>query len=238
MSACWTAAVISFFPELWPGALGVSVFDRARQQGKWQLQRFDIRAAARERLDAPPCGGGPGMILRADTAARALALARANPAVRRLPLIYPSAAGEVFDQTIARELADGGGALFLCGRYEGVDQRLLEAHGAREISLGDFVLASGDSAALVMAEAALRLVPGILGRASSLAEESFAASPYPLLEHPHYAPPARWQGRDVPPVLLRGDHQAIAQWRRQQAEARTLARRPDLWLARFGKNVL
>jgi tRNA (guanine37-N1)-methyltransferase len=221
----WRAAVLTLFPAMFPGPLGHSLAGRALGSA-WTLDVRDIRAhgvGPHRSVDDTPFGGGAGMVMRADVLDAALAeLADDRPA------IYLSPRGEQLTQRAVRELADGPGAVLLCGRYEGVDQRLIEARGLREISVGDYVLSGGEPAALVLLDACIRLLPGVMGAAESAAEESFSAG---LLEYPHYTRPAEWRGRGVPDVLLSGHHAEIAAWRAGEAAAVTRARRPDLWAA-------
>ena len=222
----WRADVLTLFPEMFPGPLAFSLAGRALTRGLWRLDTHDIRAFAEDRqrrVDDTPFGGGAGMVLRADIVDRAIAAVADGR-----PMIYLSPRGERFSQAMARDFAAGAGAILLAGRYEGIDQRVIEARGLREVSIGDYVLAGGEIAALVVLDAAIRLLPGVMGAAESAREESFSG---PLLEYPHYTRPAEWQGRAVPAVLLSGDHAAIAAWRREAAERTTQTRRPDLWLA-------
>jgi tRNA (guanine37-N1)-methyltransferase len=225
----WHASVLTLFPEMFPGPLGLSLAGKGLREGKWKLDTHDIRGFATDRhrtVDDTPFGGGAGMVMRPDVldAACEAALA-AGPAGR--PLLYLTPRGRLLDQALVRELAYGPGAVLLCGRYEGVDQRVIEARGMLEISVGDYVLSGGETAALVLLDACVRLLPGIMGAAESAEEESHGASS--LLEYPHYTRPAEWQGRAVPPVLLSGHHAEVARWRRAEAERITRERRPDLW---------
>lgn len=232
MTTPWTAMILTVLPELFPGPLGASLAGRALAQDLWRLRAVDLRAFGLGRhrtVDDTPAGGGPGMVLRADVAAAAIDAARAE--APGLPLIHLSPRGTPLTQARVRALAQGPGILLLCSRFEGVDERVLEARGAEEISLGDFVLSGGEIAAWALIDAAVRLLPGVVGEESSLAEESFEQD---LLEYPHYTRPREWEGRPIPEVLLSGDHARIARWRREQAEAVTRSRRPDLW-ARRGK---
>ena len=222
----WTARVLTLFPEMFPGPLGHSLAGRALERGDWRLEALDIRSFAPGRhrsVDDAPFGGGAGMVMRADVADAALAAASADGLA---PVIYLSPRGRLLDQAIVRELAAGAGVVLLCGRYEGLDERVIAARGLMEISLGDFVLSGGEPAALALIDACVRLLPGVMGAAETLAEESFEEG---LLEYPHYTRPAVWQGRGVPEVLLSGHHDRIKAWRRAEAEALTRARRPDLW---------
>lgn len=220
----WRATAFSIFPEMFPGPLGLSLAGRALEEGKWALSTVDIRDYALDKhrsVDDSPFGGGAGMVMRPDVLDAAI---RANPAPG--PLVYMTPRGRLLDQELVRELAAGPGLRVLCGRFEGVDQRLLEAHGALEVSAGDFVLSGGELAALVMLDAIVRLLPGVIGKEESLAEESFE---WGLLEYPHYTRPQTWDGKPVPEVLLSGHHEKIRAWRKRQAEDITRQRRPDLW---------
>jgi tRNA (guanine37-N1)-methyltransferase len=222
----WTARVLTLFPEMFPGALDHSLTGRARAQGLWQVVPVDIRSYARDRhrsVDDTPAGGGAGMVMRPDILAAALD-ASAGPG----PVLYLSPRGRRFDQTRARELAAGPGVTLICGRFEGIDERVIEARGIEEVSLGDFVLTGGEIAAQALIDACVRLIPRVLGNAESVMEESFSSG---LLEHPHYTRPTEWEGLRIPEVLLSGHHQRIAEWRRTQAERLTKTRRPDLWRA-------
>ncbi|MGK2922782.1 MAG: tRNA (guanosine(37)-N1)-methyltransferase TrmD [Methyloceanibacter sp.] len=224
----WRATVLTLFPEMFPGALGLSLAGKALNDGKWALDTVDIRNFATDKhrsVDDTPAGGGAGMVMRADIAASAIDAARAN-AEPGTPALYLSPRGTPLTQARAHRLAQGPGVLLLCGRFEGIDQRVLEAREIEEFSIGDYVLSGGELAAQVLIDACVRLLPGVAGNHGSLAEESFASG---LLEYPHYTKPRDWEGRPIPEVLLSGDHQKIAEWRRQQAEALTKSRRPDLW---------
>jgi tRNA (guanine37-N1)-methyltransferase len=233
LAGAWVARVVTLFPEAFPGVLGLSLTGRALEAGLWRLETVPLRdfgEGRHRKVDDRPAGGGAGLVLRADVVDRALAAAaEGTPADRaRWPVIYLSPRGRPFRQGDARRLAVAEGVTLLCGRFEGVDERVLEAHALEELSLGDYVLSGGEIAAQAVIDAALRLIPGVLGNPASTAEESFAEG---LLEAPHYTRPAVWQGRAIPPVLLSGDHAAVARWRREAAEALTRARRPDLWQA-------
>jgi tRNA (guanine37-N1)-methyltransferase len=224
----WRATVLTIFPEMFPGPLGSSLAGKALADGKWALQVIDIRDFATDKhrsVDATPSGGGAGMVMRADIAAAAIDAARAG-VPPDMPALYLSPRGAPLTQAGARELAQGPGAILLSGRFEGVDQRVLDARNIEEVSIGDYVLSGGELAALVLIDACVRLLPGVAGNETSLAEESFAQG---LLEYPHYTRPREWEGRAIPEVLLSGDHKAIAEWRREQAERLTRERRPDLW---------
>ena len=222
------ATVLTMFPEAFPGPLGVSLIGSAwRERGLWTLETVDIRSASGDKrgfLDDTPMGGGPGQVLKADVIARAL---DEVPTAGR-PLLYMSARGRPLTQARVKELATGPGLVVLCGRFEGVDQRVIDARGFEEIAVGDVVLAGGEAAAALLIEAVVRLLPGVLGEAASLAEESFEDG---LLEGPQYTRPREWEGRPVPEVLLSGDHKRIAAWRRAERETTTRERRPDLWHA-------
>ncbi|MBM3485992.1 MAG: tRNA (guanosine(37)-N1)-methyltransferase TrmD [Alphaproteobacteria bacterium] len=226
-TAPWTATVLTILPEIFPGPLGQSLAGRALAEARWRLEIVDIRGFARDKhrsVDDTPFGGGPGMVMRADVVDAAIAAVSADGAAG--PLIYLSPRGRRLDQARVRDLAAGPGVVLLCGRFEGVDQRVLEARAVEELSIGDFVLSGGEPAAIVLIDACVRLLPGVVGAVSSLAEESFERG---LLEYPHYTRPAEWQGRAVPAELLSGHHARIAAWRRRQAETITQTRRPDLW---------
>lgn len=224
----WRATVLTIFPEMFPGPLGLSLAGKALADEKWALEAIDIRAFAVDKhrsVDDTPAGGGAGMVMRADIAAAAIDAARAAMP-QDAPTIYLSPRGYPFMQDHARELAQGPGIILLCGRFEGIDERVLQARNVEEISIGDYVLSGGELAAQVVIDAVVRLLPGVAGNEGSLAEESFAAD---LLEYPHYTRPREWEGRPIPEVLLSGDHARIAKWRREQAEKLTKTRRPDLW---------
>ena len=219
------ATVITLFPEMFPGPLGQSLAGRALEAGIWALDCVNLRefGLGRHRaVDDTPFGGGAGMVLRPDVLDAAIGQARDER-----PLLALTPRGAPLSQARIRRLAEGPGAVLLCGRFEGFDQRALDANGAEEISLGDFVLSGGEIAALALLDATIRLLPGVMGAAESAEEESFADDT--LLEYPHYTRPAVWQGRAVPEALLSGHHAAIAAWRRAEAEAVTRRRRPDLW---------
>jgi tRNA (guanine37-N1)-methyltransferase len=220
------ATVLTMFPEAFPGSLGVSLIGTAwRELGLWTLETVDIRPFSKDKrgfLDDTPAGGGPGQVMRADVIAAALD----SVELRGRPLLYMSARGRPLTQERVREWAKGPGLIVLCGRFEGVDQRVIDSRGFEEVAVGDAVLAGGEAAALVTIEACVRLVPGVLGQAQSLSEESFEDG---LLEHPQYTRPRRFEGLDIPEVLLSGHHADIAKWRKTQREIATRERRPDLW---------
>lgn len=223
----WRARVLTLFPEMFPGPLGRSLAGKALEGGIWSLEAVDIRDFAGDKhhtVDDTPFGGGPGMVMRADVVDRALEFACAD-GLR--PVIYLSPRGRVLKQDLVRELAQGAGAVLLCGRYEGLDERVIEEWNLLEVSLGDFVLSGGEPAAIALIDAAVRLLPGVMGATETLVEESFEAG---LLEYPHYTRPAEWKGRKVPEILLSGHHDRIRAWRRLEAERTTRERRPDLWL--------
>ncbi|HKY94903.1 MAG TPA: tRNA (guanosine(37)-N1)-methyltransferase TrmD [Kiloniellales bacterium] len=230
----WTARVLTLFPEMFPGPLGQSLAGKALEKGLWRLAVRDLRDYAQDRhrtVDDTPFGGGAGMVLRPDVVDRALDAEK----VEGLPLLYLSPRGRPLEQGLVRELAAGAGLTLLCGRYEGIDERVLEKHRPVELSVGDYVLSGGELGAMVLIDAAVRLLPGVMGNEASSEEESFgAAFDGLLLEHPHYTRPAEWQGRPVPPVLLSGHHEEIRRWRLARAEEITRERRPDLW-ARYLK---
>ena len=222
----FTATVLTMFPEAFPGPLGVSLIGTAwREQGLWRLETVDIRAFSKDKrgfLDDTPAGGGPGQVMRADVIAAALD----SVDVAGRPLLYMSARGRPLTQARVKEWAAAPGIVVLCGRFEGVDQRVLDARGFEEVSVGDAVLAGGEAAAMVAIEACVRLVPGVLGQPDSLNEESFEDG---LLEHPQFTRPRTFEGLDIPEVLLSGDHGKIAAWRRTMRDETTRERRPDLW---------
>src|SRR4029079_8893352 len=227
MTVAWRATVLTIFPEMFPGPLGLSLAGKALAEGKWALATIDIRDFATDKhrsVDDTPAGGGAGMVMRADIAAAAIDAARAFMPEAALT-IYLSPRGTPFTQACARKLAAGPGAILLCGRFEGVDERVLEARNVEEVSIGDYVLSGGELAALVLIDACVRLLPGVAGNEVSLSEESFTSG---LLEYPHYTRPRDFEGRMIPEVLLSGDHEKIAEWRREEAEKVTKERRPDL----------
>jgi tRNA (guanine37-N1)-methyltransferase len=224
------ARVLTLFPGMFPGPLGGSLIGKALEQGLWRLEALDIRRFARDKhrsVDDTPFGGGAGMVMKPDVVAAALdAAAEGVPDRGRWPVIHLSPRGRPFDQARAEALAAGDGVTLLCSRFEGVDQRVLDAREVEEVSLGDFVLMGGEVAAMAVLEAVLRLRPGVVGNAASTEDESFSRG---LLEHPHYTRPEVWEGRRVPEVLLSGHHARIAEWRLSRSEALTKERRPDLW---------
>lgn len=218
------ATVLTLFPEMFPGPLGISLAGRALEQGIWSLEARDIRASATDRhrtVDDHPAGGGAGMVLKPDVLAAAI-----DAAPHEGPRLLMSPRGEPLTQGLVRELSAGPGCLIVCGRFEGVDERVIGKRELREVSIGDYVLSGGEPAALVLLDAIVRLLPGVMGSQASGEEESFEGG---LLEHPHYTKPNLWEGAEIPGILLSGDHKAIARWKQEQREALTRARRPDLW---------
>lgn len=222
----WRASVLTLYREMFPGPLGISLAGRALTEGTWSLDARDIRASATSKhrnVDDTPAGGGPGMVMRADILAAAIDAAL-EPADAR-PRLLMSPRGRPLDQARVRDLAAGPGVLIVCGRFEGVDERVIEGRGLEEVSIGDYVLSGGELGAMVLLDAVVRLLPGVMGAEASGEEESFEGG---LLEYPHYTRPRDWEGRGIPEVLLSGDHAAIARWRRAEAERITRERRPDL----------
>ena len=231
VKGAWVAKVITLLPEAFPGTLGLSLTGKAMDFGLWRLDTIDLRTfgeGKHRNVDDTPAGGGAGMVLRADVVDAALRhTAEDTPPDRaHWPVIYLSPRGQPFDQATARRFAGCDGLTLLCGRFEGVDQRVLDHHQIEEVSLGDFVLTGGEIAAQALLDATVRLLPGVLGNAASTVEESFSDG---LLEHPQYTRPTVWEGQDIPPVLQSGNHAEIAKWRRAESEALTRKRRPDLW---------
>ena len=222
----FAATVLTLFPEMFPGPLGHSLAGRALEKGIWSLDARDIRAHATDRhrtVDDHPAGGGAGMVLKPDVLAAAI-----DAAPRQGPRLLMSPRGEPLTQALVRDLAAGQGLLIVCGRFEGVDERVIDGRDLREVSVGDYVLSGGEPAAMVLLDAVVRLLPGVMGKAESGTEESFEDG---LLEHPHYTKPNLWEGVEIPEILLSGDHRAIAAWKRRKREEITRARRPDLWRA-------
>lgn len=232
-SMTWRATVLTLFPDMFPGPLGISLAGKALAARLWAMDIRDIRNSATDRhrsVDDTPAGGGPGMVLRADVLARAIDAAETPPGTPRL-LMSPR--GRPLTQSRVAELAAGPGPLIVCGRFEGVDQRVIDARGLQEISIGDYVLSGGEIAAMALIDACVRLLPGVMGKAESGEDESFS---HGLLEYPQYTRPQEFEGRVIPDILLSGDHARVAAWRRAEAEALTQARRPDLWAARATQN--
>jgi tRNA (guanine37-N1)-methyltransferase len=229
----WRATVLTLFPEMFPGPLGISLAGKALAAGLWALEARDIRDSATDRhrsVDDTPAGGGPGMVLRADVLAAAIDAADMAPdRPRERPRLLMSPRGRPLTQAKVAELASGPGPLIVCGRFEGVDQRVIEARGLEEVSIGDYVLSGGEIAAMALIDACVRLLPGVMGKLASGADESFSDG---LLEYPQYTRPQEFEGRPIPEILLSGDHAKVAAWRQAEAEALTKARRPDLWAAR------
>ena len=224
----WTARILTLFPQTFPGVLGESLTGKALKDGKWQLETTDLRdfgVGKHRNVDDTPAGGGAGMVLRADVLGDALD--HALRAVRNPgPIVYMSPRGKRFDQAMARDWSHQDGVTILCGRFEGVDERVLEHYGIQEVSLGDFVMTGGEIAAQAMIDASVRLLPSVLGNAQSIEDESHSNG---LLEHPQYTRPAEWKGLAIPDILSSGHHGKIAQWRHEMAEALTERRRPDMW---------
>ena len=224
MNRAWRASILTIFPEMFPGPLGVSLAGKALAKRLWALEPIDIRDHATDKhrtVDDTPAGGGPGMVMKADVLARAIDTAGEG---RSRLLMSPR--GKPLTQARVMELSRGPGAIIICGRFEGVDERLIEGRGLEEVSLGDFVLSGGEIAAMALIDACVRLLPGVMGKEASGAEESFTDG---LLEYPQYTRPQLWEGRPIPEVLLSGDHAHVAAWRRAEAERLTQERRPDLW---------
>jgi tRNA (guanine37-N1)-methyltransferase len=223
----WRASVITIFPELFPGPLGASLAGKAQTKGLWAIEAVDLRDFAPDRhrtVDDTPAGGGPGMVMKPDVLAHAIDAVASDGR----PRLLMSARGAPLTQARAAQLASGAGVVIVCGRFEGVDERVIEGRNLEELSIGDYVLSGGELAAMVLIDACVRLIPGVMGKEDSAAEESFAQH---RLEYPHYTKPQVWEGRAIPEVLLSGDHGKVAAWRRAEAERLTRARRPDLWAA-------
>jgi len=228
----WRATILTLFPEMFPGPLGVSLAGKALASGLWELEARDIRSSATDKhrsVDDTPAGGGPGMVLRANILAAAIDAA--NVATDR-PRLLMSPRGRPLTQSRVAELAAGPGPLIVCGRFEGIDQRVIDARGLEEVSVGDYVLSGGEIAAMALVDACVRLLPGVMGKEASGAEESFSEG---LLEYPQYTRPQVFEGRTIPEILISGDHARVAAWRRAESEALTRSRRPDLWAAREQK---
>jgi tRNA (guanine37-N1)-methyltransferase len=223
----WRASVITIFPELFPGPFGASLAGKAQAKGLWALEAVDLRDFAPDRhhtVDDTPAGGGPGMVMKPDVLAHAIDAVASDGR----PRLLMSARGTPLTQARAAQLANGAGVVIVCGRFEGIDERVIEGRHLEELSIGDYVLSGGELAAMVLIDACVRLIPGVMGKEESAAEESFAQH---LLEYPHYTKPQVWEGRAIPEVLLSGDHGKVAAWRRAEAERLTRVRRPDLWAA-------
>jgi tRNA (guanine37-N1)-methyltransferase len=220
----FSATILTLFPDMFPGTLGQSLAGRALSEGKWSLNASDIRTFATDKhrtVDDHPAGGGVGMVLKPDILAKAI---DETPHVG--PRLLMSPRGEPLTQNLVQDIAQGPGCLIVCGRFEGVDERVIDKRGLREVSIGDYILSGGEPAALVLLDAVIRLLPGVMGKLESAAEESFSDG---LLEHPHYTKPNLWEGLEIPEILMGGNHKAIAQWKREKREDITKSRRPDLW---------
>lgn len=236
----WRAIALTLFPEMFPGPLGESLAGKALKEGTWSLEAVDIRRFARDRhgtVDDAPFGGGAGMVMKPDVLSDAIAAVSPKSGVPDVPKLLMSPRGAPFSQARARELAKGPGVLLVCGRFEGVDERVIEAHALEEVSVGDFVLSGGEIAAMAVMDSCVRLLPGVMGAAQSGDEESFEDG---LLEYPHYTRPASWTGPDgierrVPEILVSGHHGKVAEWRTKQRQEITRKRRPDLWARRTAK---
>jgi tRNA (guanine37-N1)-methyltransferase len=228
----WRASVLTIFPEMFPGPLGLSLAGKALASGAWSLDVVDIRSFATDKhrtVDDTPAGGGPGMVMKADVLGRAIDAT----ATDTRPRLLMSPRGAPLTQARIEALTGEGGVVLVCGRFEGVDERVIAARGLEEVSVGDYVLSGGEIAAMALIDACVRLLPGVMGTAASGAEESFTDG---LLEYPHYTRPQLWEGRPIPEILLSGDHAKIAAWRRAEAERLTRERRPDLWAAFLSRN--
>ena len=222
----WRTTILTLFPDMFPGPLGVSLAGKALASGLWALEARDIRDSATDRhrsVDDTPAGGGPGMVLRADVLAAAI---DAGDAGQSRPRLLMSPRGRPLTQSRVMELAAGPGPLIVCGRFEGIDERVITARGLEEVSIGDYVLSGGEVAAMVLVDACVRLLPGVMGKQASGTEESFSEG---ILEYPQYTRPQEFEGRLIPEILVSGDHAKVAAWRQAEAEALTRARRPDLW---------
>jgi tRNA (guanine37-N1)-methyltransferase len=223
----WRASVLTIFPEMFPGPLAVSLCGKALTTGLWSLDVIDIREFATDKhrsIDDTPAGGGPGMVMKPDVLARAIDATTSDAR----PRLLLSPRGIPLRQARVETLSRGSGAILVCGRFEGIDERVIAGRGLEEVSIGDYVLSGGEIAALVLIDACVRLLPGVMGAPDSAADESFAAG---LLEYPHYTRPQMWEGRPIPEILISGDHAKVAVWRRAEAERLTRDRRPDLWAA-------
>ena len=234
LAGVWKATIITLFPEAFPGTLGLSLTGKALKDGLWQLDTIDLRKhgiGKHRNVDDTPAGGGAGMVLRADVVGRAIDEAIQGQHGNR-PLIYLSPRGKPMDQQMMQNLARADGVTLICGRFEGLDERVIDHYGIQEVSLGDFVMTGGEIAAQALIDATVRLIPGVLGNEASAQEESFSSG---LLEHPQYTRPADWQGRPIPDVLMSGHHERVAKWRQEKSEEITKTRRPDLWQAHKNK---
>lgn len=223
----WRAVILTLYPDMFPGPLGFTLSGRALENGLWDLLTVDIREFAGDKhksVDAPPAGGGPGMVMRTDVVAAAIDYGRQQ--VKDIPVYCLSPRGKPFTQSMARNMAAEKGAILLCGRFEGIDERVFQARKVEEISIGDYILSGGEIAAMTVVDSVVRLLPGVVGSSESLSEESFESG---LLEYPQYTRPANWEGRAIPDVLISGNHKKVRQWRKEQSERLTRERRPDLW---------
>lgn len=228
LAGVWQARIVTLFPDAFPGVLGLSLTGKALREDAWQLHTHDLRdfgIGKHRNVDDTPAGGGAGMVLRADVVGPAIEAAQSH-ARGRWPILYLSPRGRRFDQVMAQDLARCDGVTLLCGRFEGVDERVLEHYQITEVSLGDFVMTGGELAAQALIDATVRLLPGVLGNAASTVEESHSNG---LLEHPQYTRPQEWQNIEIPAVLISGNHGEIEKWRRLQSEQLTQSRRPDMW---------
>jgi tRNA (guanine37-N1)-methyltransferase len=233
-SSTWRATILTLFPEMFPGPLGISLAGKALTSGLWEIEARDIRASATDKhrsVDDTPAGGGPGMVLRADILAAAIDAADIAP---DRPRLLMSPRGRPLTQSRVAELATGPGPLIVCGRFEGIDQRVIDARALEEVSIGDYVLSGGEIAAMALIDACVRLLPGVMGKEASGTEESFSEG---LLEYPQYTRPQLFEGRTIPEILTSGDHAKVAAWRRAESEALTRLRRPDLWSARENRRT-
>src|SRR5438067_3487990 len=229
----WRATILTLFPEMFPGPLGLSLAGKALASGPWSLDAHDIRAQATDKhgtVDDTPAGGGPGMVMKADVLARAIDAAAGD----NRPRLLMSARGAPLTQARVATLAKGEGAVIVCGRFEGIDERVITARRLEEVSIGDYVLSGGEIAAMALIDACVRLLPGVMGKQASGTDESFSEG---LLEYPQYTRPQEFEGRPIPEILLSGDHARVAAWRQAEAEALTRARRPDLWTQKSPKNT-
>ncbi|MEP0068087.1 tRNA (guanosine(37)-N1)-methyltransferase TrmD [Pyruvatibacter sp.] len=237
LSSVWTATVLTLYPDMFPGPLGLSLAGRALEEGKWALDARNIRDHAGDKhrtVDDTPAGGGPGMVMRADVMAAAIDASADQPNEPQRPLVYLTPRGVPLTQGLVREIAAGPGARFVCGRFEGVDERVFATRPGLEVSLGDFVLSGGEAAALTMIDACVRLLPGVMGAEASGDDESFENG---LLEYPHYTRPQEFDGMEIPAVLTSGHHEKVREWRLHEAERITKERRPDLWAAYATKDA-
>lgn len=232
----WHADILTLFPEMFPGSLGFSLAGRALKEGKWSYQAHHLRVyglGVHRALDDTPFGGGAGMVMRPDVVDRALGDMIKNGAER--PIIYPTPRGRRMTQSDVKRFSSGQGVIILCGRFEGVDERVLQKNNVEELCLGDFILSGGEIAALALLDGCIRLLPGVMGSEQSEEEESFSEG---LLEYPHYTRPAEWEGLEVPSILLSGHHEKIASWRQEESRTVTQKRRPDLWEAYLKKQSI